>query len=412
MAQRPPSSPPDTAAALAQLLERYPISAVNASLTFLNDVKARCASTPSVRDELLALLKDFKDLEIVAAQAAARPAFLARVQALLGGQPDLFASFESLFRNPPAAREAPPRRRSSRPERRRTTAVAVDPEQARALAFLERLKRADARLYREFIVLLKEVDEVPTLDAHEIYGQAVAVFCARDRGGEFHRGFAEFLPTERDLPGYRVKREPEYSQPRRAPKRKAAAVVEASAKKPRADEPRNNANNRRASASPVNDGGEKTKKALTPFREACLFEARYTRLARTMARIKVLLEREALELPTPEHPRHDINALFPDRECREALQEMYHGAYWAPMQDALENKARTGPALLRILRRLMEKERVAVRVAMERRDPERVRGRMAKLAPERVRCIREKREQAAEHRSAGDRGDPCALGSS
>jgi hypothetical protein len=89
----------------------------------------------------------------------------------------------------------------------------------------------------------------------------------------------------------------------------------------------------------------------------------------------------------PPRGRREFEELFPDPECLEVLQEMYQDMF-DRIRAALEDGARTELALKTIRRRLEMLEQLAVRRAMECRDPARVEGRMHKLAVDRVLRLR------------------------
>ncbi|KAM0867351.1 hypothetical protein ACQ4PT_042050 [Festuca glaucescens] len=141
-----------------------------------------------------------------------------------------------------------------------------------------------------------------------------------------------------------------------------------SAKRPRAEDRRTTS--RRANSPAVVDAAA-TK---TPFRESWEFETTYSKLVATDRRINELLEQYETpeEAPPPPWPAR-VRELFPDPECREVLREMYHQML-GPIRAALEDGARTELALKTIKRRLGMLGQLAVKSAMERRDPARVEG--------------------------------------
>jgi hypothetical protein len=286
---------------------------------------------------------------------------------------------------------------------RRPTAAAVndDADFGRALLFLERVKKRAGPLYERLLALLFQVGSDETLDGNHIYSRAREVF------GSAHaallREFTEYLPTG-DFLRRRAKKEPRplpLEQRAPAPKRKAAAADDRppSVAKRLHAEGRKTTNSRRASSPAVVDA---RKSSVSRDREAWEFETTYTKLVATIRRTEELLKQyeppededeDAPPPPPPPRGRRSYEDLFPDRECQEVLREMYHDML-EPIQEALEDGARTEVALRTIKRRLGMLEQAAVKIAMERRDRARVEARMCKLAVDRVLRLR-KEEQAS-----------------
>ncbi|XP_051190969.1 uncharacterized protein [Lolium perenne] len=384
---------------MAQRQVRIQASGFDAAKSFFQHVKA--ASDPAVYVELLRLLRGLSTGE-----TADRRGVADKACALLRGHPDLVRRFHAFLPDehaPEPAREdnatavaAPP----TRPKReRRPTAAAVndDADFGRALMFLERVKKQAGPLYERLLALLFQVGSDETLDGNQIYRRAREVF------GSAHaallREFTEYLPTGGDFLRRRAKKEPPLPLEHRAPapKRKAAAADDKppiAAKRPRA-EGRKTTNSRRASSPAVVDA---RKSSVSRDREAWEFETTYTKLVATIRRTEELLkqyeppEDEDEDAPPPPPPRggRSYEDLFPDRECQEVLREMYHDML-DPIQEALEDGARTEMALRTIKRRLGMLEQVAVKIAMERRDRARVEARMCKLAVDRVLRLRKER---------------------
>ncbi|KAM3243891.1 hypothetical protein ACQJBY_055674 [Aegilops geniculata] len=410
---------------MEQLLESFPQPAVYDALSLLEQVKACFAPDPDVTAEFLDLFARFSRREIVDI-----PAVVARAYALLQGHPDLIQRFDTYnpFLRRPAQHEAEPVRddppKRPKRERRHPAAASVDADCAGAMRFLERVKLADAGLYDRVLALLFNVRSEVKLDANRIYDEARKIF------GSAHshllRGFTEYLPTGRDFLRRRApKKEPPEEHRAPAPKRKAPAagtatirVDAACKKKPRVEE-RKTTNQRASTAADAPKSGDKFSK----FREAWEFETKYTKLVVTMRSTKKALkelkpkpkkksEEEAEPAKEPpeevkpspgDHVRpRTFEELYPSRECREVLQEMY-GEMLAPMREALEDGARTELALKTIKRRLKKLEEVAVKIARERRDPARVERRMAELAIDQVVLLRGQAERAA----ALNRDGPC-----
>ncbi|KAE8818971.1 hypothetical protein D1007_03176 [Hordeum vulgare] len=407
-----------------QLPDRISGSDAHAGLSLLQDVKARFASDPAVHQEFFGLLVTFRKGE---GEVADVRAVVDRAYALLQGHPDLaqrFDAFNPFLCRPgqheaEPAREVPPtrpRRERRRPvvvdadcagpsrqflkqkrerrrplvvddacagpsqqfleqKRERRRPVVVDPECAGPsqqflerkrerrrpvvvddacagpLQFLERVKLAGAGLYDRVLAMLMHVHAEESINANEIYKQAREVFGPAD--GDLLRGFAEYLPTGRDFLGRRAMKEPLEEHRAPAAKRKAPAAA--------------------------NPGGGKKKKHVdtskrdefAEFRKAWEFETAYSKLVVTMRRTKKALEEE------PHGRPRKFEELYPGRECRGVLEEMY-GDMFGAMREALEDDARTELALKTILRRLRKLEQVAVKVAMERRDPARVKDQLYK----------------------------------
>ncbi|XBI22247.1 hypothetical protein VPH35_063283 [Triticum aestivum] len=360
---------------MAQLPGSFPRPEVNDALHLVGQVKESLASDLAVYDEFLDLLGSFYRGEI----AADSRAVLARLFAFLDGHPDLAQTLRAFLRRPfqhhadePVLREEDP---PKRPKRERRHPHPVDADCAEAMRFLERVKRADAGLYDRVLALLFHVRAEVKLDANQIYDEARRIFGSAH--GDLLRGFMEYLPTGRDFLRRRLpKKEPpeEHRAPAPAPKRKApAAAIPAYAvgkkKKPRVDERKTT--NRRASAA-----------------EAWEFETAYTKLVVTLRRTKKALEelkpkpgnKSSEEAEPPEEVKPSLchrmrprtfEELYPGRECREVLQEMY-GDMLGPMREALEDGVRTELALKTIKRRLKKLEQLAVQMARERRDPARI----------------------------------------
>ncbi|XP_047051039.1 uncharacterized protein LOC124656315 [Lolium rigidum] len=383
---------------MAQRQVRIQASGFDAAKSFFQHVKA--ASHPAVYAELLRLLRGLSTGE-----TADRRDVADKACALLRGHPDLVRRFHAFLPNehePEPAREdnATAAAAPTRPRReRRPTAAAVndDADFGRALMFLERVKKRAGPLYERLLALIFQVGSDETLDGNQIYSRAREVF------GSAHvallREFTEYLPTG-DFLRRRAKKEPplplEHHTP--APKRKAAAADDrppSAAKRPRA-EGRKTTNSRRASSPAVVDA---RKSSVSRDREAWEFETTYTKLVATIRRTEELLkqyeppEDEDEDAPPPPPPPRGHRAfeeLFPDCECQEVLREMYHDKL-EPIQEALEDGARTEVALRTIKRRLGMLEQAAVKIAMERRDRARVEARMCNLAVDRVLRLRKER---------------------
>ncbi|XBI48695.1 uncharacterized protein LOC119321322 [Triticum dicoccoides] len=415
---------------MEQLLDSFPQPAVYDALSLLEQVKACFAPDPDLTAEFLDLFARFSRGEIVDI-----PAVVARAYALLQGHPDLIQRFDTYnpFLRRPAQHEAEPVRddppkRPKRERRHPAAAASVDADCAGAMRFLERVKLADAGFYDRVLALLFHVRSEVKLDANQIYDRAREIF------GPAHsrllRGFTEYLPTGRDFLRRRApKKEPPEEHRAPAPKRKAPAagtamirVDVAGKKKPRVDE-RKTTNQRASPAVDAPKSGDKFSK----FREAWEFETTYTKLVVTMRRTKKALQelkpkkksREEAEpakeppeeiKPSPGHhvrPR-TFEELYPSRECREVLQEMY-GDMLVPMREALEDGARTELALKTIKRRLKKLEEVAVKITRERRDPARVERRMAELVIDQVVLLRGRTERAAARNPDGPCESPAGM---
>ncbi|XP_044955233.1 paired amphipathic helix protein Sin3b-like [Hordeum vulgare subsp. vulgare] len=340
-----------------QLPDRISGSDAHAGLSLLQDVKARFASDPAVHQEFFGLLVTFRKGE---GEVADVRAVVDRAYALLQGHPDLAQRFDAFnpFLCRPGQHEAEPAREvpPTRPRRERRRPVVVDADFvddacAGPLQFLERVKLAGAGLYDRVLAMLMHVHAEESINANEIYKQAREVFGPAD--GDLLRGFAEYLPTGRDFLGRRAMKEPLEEHRAPAAKRKAPAAA--------------------------NPGGGKKKKHVdtskrdefAEFRKAWEFETAYSKLVVTMRRTKKALEEE------PHGRPRKFEELYPGRECRGVLEEMY-GDMFGAMREALEDDARTELALKTILRRLRKLEQVAVKVAMERRDPARVKDQLYK----------------------------------
>ncbi|KAM0837128.1 hypothetical protein ACQ4PT_061866 [Festuca glaucescens] len=365
-------------------------SGFDAAKFFFQHVKA--ASDPAVYTELLRLLRGLSTGE-----TADRRDVADKACALLRGHPDLVRRFHAFLPDehaPEPAREdnATAAAAPTRPKmERRPTTAAVNDDDAdirRALLFLERVKKQAGLVYERLLALIFQVGSEETLDGNQIYSRAREVF------GSAHvallREFTEYLPTGGDFLRRRAKKE--HRAP--APKRKAAAADDkamASAAKRLRAEGRKTTNSRRASSPAVVDA-----RTTSASREAWEFETTYTKLVATTRRTEELLkqyeppEDEDKPPPPPPHGGRAFKDLFPDRECQEVLREMYHDKL-KPIQEALEDSARTEVALRTIKRRLGMLEQVAVKIAMERRDRARVEARMHQLAVDRVLRLRKER---------------------
>ncbi|XP_044953989.1 uncharacterized protein LOC123404129 [Hordeum vulgare subsp. vulgare] len=385
---------------MALLQDSVPFPEFNAALILLRQVKA--SFDLAVYDEFLDLLGSFYRGERSDSRAVH-----ARLFAIIESHPDLARRLGAFLRDPfqheaVPVRDDPPKR--PKRERRHPPAASVDPDCAGAMRFLERVKQADAGLYDRVLALLFHVGTEVTLDANQIYDEAREIFGSAHR--HLLRGFTEYLPTGRDFLRRRPKKEPPEQRRAPAPKRKGPAAAipdDAAGKKKR------KTTSRRASPAAVD--ASKGDDKFAKFREAWEFETAYTNLVVTMRRTKKALEelkpkpkkksREEAEPPEEVKPSagHHVRPrtfeeLYPGRECREVLQEMY-GDKLEPMREALEDGARTELALRTIQRRLKKLEQVAVQMTRERRDPARVEGRMYKLAVDRVVHLPGQREAAS-----------------
>lgn len=377
-----------------------------AAVSFLRDARARFASHPSVHTKLYALLTAFGKGEIADVRAV-----VTRAEALLQGQPDLIARFNAFLAPNPKSEltdeDITAAKQRSRKDDRRSTPVtaglvgARDDSFDKALLFLQRVKHTDAELYDRVLAELSYVKMEERMDAHQVYARAEEIF------GQAHsdllHGFAEFLPAEHDPPPSSAEEEPE--EHRRTSKRKPAPSAIADdvpskpsrAKKPRADDRKN----RRA----LIDGGATAQDddVVVVFRKAWEFETEYSKLVATTRQAERLQKERAQGASSSASRRQRAyEDLFPSRECREYLEDMYnHG--WKPIQEALEDGERTDLALATIMRRLREKEDVAVEEAMARRDAARAHDRLKKLVMDQVRAARENQRHQRQH---GDRRDP------
>uniref|UniRef100_A0ACD5THC3 Uncharacterized protein n=1 Tax=Avena sativa TaxID=4498 RepID=A0ACD5THC3_AVESA len=373
-------------------MEEFPDSDLAAAVSFFQQVKTRFASEPAIYQNFLLILRLHRTGETPDSREVAAKAY-----ALLQGHPDLVRRLEAFVPHehaPEPAREDPAPRRPKR-ERRPTTSAAVDHGDriGTAVRYLERVSRRRAGLYDRLLELISEASSEETTDLNRIYQRARRVFGPAN--GDLLREFTEYLPIptgrERVLLLRRLAKEDEEEEHcAPAPDRKAVAADKPSAaKRPRAADDRRTTN-RRANSPAVVDAAQKSG-GVSAFREAWEFETTYTKLVATARRTKELLS--AYEPPpegAPQPPPSGVRAfeeLFPSRECQEALREMYHSTL-GQIREALEDGARTELALRTIQRRLGMLEQVAVKMAMERRDRDRVEGRMQKLAVHRVLVLR------------------------
>jgi hypothetical protein len=389
---------------MAQSPERYEAEKITEAIGFLHLIEDRFPANSAIRKEFFALLTDFSNGGTTNA-----PTVVARANELLHGHPDLIERFNAF----------------------------LDPEIMEAMQFLKRVKHTDVRIYDHVLAAAFRVHEEPGLDAHTIYAQLGEVFGPAN--GDLLRGFARFLPTKYDPPSYaeavredgvrtlsrehaddpgvggvkrssriRAKKNGEDDAP--TPTRDHAASVEAAcssrlrrAKKPRVHydpEPK---------SRPVSDavGGSRVKKPragnqrapldggnndFPRYRKAWEFETGYSKLVATMARVEELQRQRAQGAASQSPGRSEVSldTLFPSRECREFLAEMYHEA-WGAMRSALEDDAYIGSALKEILKRLREMEAAAVEAARSWQDPTRAKQRLEGLVQDRVREERERR---------------------
>jgi hypothetical protein len=310
---------------------------------------------------------------------------------------------------PGPAREDPA---PTRPRRDRCPTPAVVDDVRR---FLRQVKSRKPEAYDSLLELI--FDAGHARDLNQIYSRALEIF-GHPRS-YFLSEFVKYLPLPTELeraslPRRRATREPrpelehrahapkrkepwpEEHRAQAAPKRKgtAATVVAAdypssAPKRPRSEDRRTTS--RRANSPAVADAAA----AKTPFRESWEFETTYTKLVATVTRTEELLEQyEKPETAPPPRGRREFDELFPDPECLEVLREIYQDMF-DRIRAALEDGARTELALKTVRRRLEMLEQLAVRRAMECRDPARVEGRMHKLAVDRVKVLLKRRAKKA-----------------
>ncbi|KAM0927025.1 hypothetical protein ACQ4PT_003149 [Festuca glaucescens] len=374
---------------MAQRPYTFPESEEKTALSFLRRVKARLASSPAVYEEFLSLLQDFGTGTGPGPNAVKDGAY-----ALLRGHPDLvrgLAVFLPGEHAPGPVREDPA---PTRPRRERCPNPAVDND---ALWFVNEVSRRRPEVYDSLLELISDAKYAK--DLNQIYRRALEIF--GHARSYFLSEFVKYLPVPTELeraslPRRRATREPRPDEHRaQPPKCKGAATAIAAdypsaAKRPRSEDRRTTS--RRANSPAVEDAAAASK---TPFRESWEFETTYTKLVATATRTEELLEQyEKPEDAPPPRGRREFEELFPDPECLEVLQEMYQDMF-DRIRAALEDGARTERALKTIKRRLEMLEQLAVRRAMECRDPARVEGRMQKLAVDRVKVLLKRRAKKA-----------------
>ncbi|KAF0931734.1 hypothetical protein E2562_005722 [Oryza meyeriana var. granulata] len=337
-----------------------------AAISFLRKVRLR--SKPCVYNGLSAVLAEYnRDPD------APTSPVVDSATALLHDQPDLIAEFNVFL---------PSKYKIKLPDERQRL---QDMPLLRAQNFLERVKMEDADLHDRVVVKLFNVDEETWLDAHQVYAQLMEVFGPGRR--DLLRDFAEFLPNNppphfaEEKPSSKRKRAAapyavaaDGVKPSRAKKPPAADILQISqpvvddgdAVKPSRPKKTRNAS---IQISQHDDGAESDScwlvttedphVAAVTFRKMWEFHVRYSNLVAAIKR--------AEELERTRHPQGSFEALFPDRECHEILEELY-GSCWRTMQVALEDGERVDVTLATILRRLRAEEDAAVEVVRARRD--------------------------------------------
>ncbi|KAK1619994.1 hypothetical protein QYE76_025511 [Lolium multiflorum] len=405
---------------MAQRPVTIPESDQITALSFLKLVRVQLASSsPAVYEEFLSLLLSFG-----VGTGPSPDAVKDRAYALLRGHPDLVRGLAVFLPGedaPGPAREDPA---PTRPRRERCPTPAVVDDVRR---FLRQVKSRKPEAYDSLLELIFDAGHAK--DLNQIYRRALEIF-GHPRS-YFLSEFVKYLPLPTELeraslPRRRATTEPRPEEHRahapkrkepwpeehrahapkrkepwpeehraQAPKRKAAATVVAAdcpgaAKRARSEDRRTTTTSRRANSPAVADAAAKT-----PFRESWEFETTYTKLVATVTRTEELLEQyEKPETAPPPRGRREFDELFPDPECLEVLREMYQDMF-DRIRAALEDGARTELALKTVRRRLEMLEQLAVRRAMECRDPARVEGRMHKLAVDRVKVLLKRRAKKA-----------------
>ncbi|XP_051196629.1 uncharacterized protein [Lolium perenne] len=422
---------------MAQRPVTIPESDQITALSFLKLVRVQLASSsPAVYEEFLSLLLSFG-----VGTGPSPDAVKDRAYALLRGHPDLVRGLAVFLPGedaPGPAREDPA---PTRPRRDRCPTPAVVDDVRR---FLRQVKSRKPEAYDSLLELIFDAGHAK--DLNQIYRRALEIF-GHPRS-YFLSEFVKYLPVPTELeraslPRRRANKEtrpelehrahapkrkepwpeehrahapkrkepwpeehraqaapkrkepwPEEHRAQAAPKRKGTAATVVAADYPSSAPKRPRSEDRRTTSRRANSPAD-ADASKTPFRESWEFETTYTKLVATVTRTEELLEQyEKPETAPPPRGRREFEELFPDPECLEVLQEMYQDMF-DRIRAALEDGARTELALKTIRRRLEMLEQLAVRRAMECRDPARVEGRMHKLAVDRVKVLLKRRAKKA-----------------
>ncbi|KAL6635158.1 hypothetical protein ACP70R_027829 [Stipagrostis hirtigluma subsp. patula] len=419
---------------MAQPPGTFPVNETTEAIAFLREIDARLAPNPAARNEFYALVTNFGKGVVTDARAVA-----ARAEELLQGHPDLIARFQQFV--------DPERRARQLLEQVKRTNMEVYNHLLATLFRVDEEKGLDAHavyqllgqvfgsehdgLLRSFAEFLpSKYDPPPPCAVAEReqqrparkrkpvnYGGADAAESSRARRPKKPRVDDGTTPNVNPAPydGAGGSSRPSRDRKPRAddsptPKRNTGYYAGAGAsgssrprrdKKPRAvdGEKRRGPLGAAANGATARDDGDDE---VRRFRAAWEFETGYSKLVATMARAEKL-QRSRARGGEGGHGRRggraSLEELFPSRECREYLAEMYHDQ-WQRMRRMLQDGDYVDAALEIVVRSLREKEAAAVEESRKRQDPARTAPRLEELVQGRVREQREKRGAGSHGASA------------